>query len=207
MLVILILIFPEGSGARSRSGAGKRLQFQFIERAPIRLSLSIRLRGRGGRRRGRTFSAAFAIAMRMRGKIEQNILANVRREIDHFRTGQLVVDRKRRHLDVEPKRLEKTDAFQFNRLGQMAGDPERTFGKAEVERVTQRTGAGDTFRFHLRDRTLFLAFEMLTLGLDLAQMNFHIASFARNAFATRAGRKSFTSSPSRAISFTIRELR
>ena len=185
----------------------KASELQFIQRAPIRFALSIGLSRRSCRFRGRTFSAAFAIAMRMGGKIQQNIFANVRREIDHFRTGQLVMDRKRRNFDVEPKRFETADALQFNRLRQVAGDPERTFGKAKVERVTQRTGAGDAFRFHLRDRTLFLAFEVLALGLDLAQMNFHIASFARNAFATRAGRKFFTSPPSRAISFTIRELR
>src|SRR5204863_3646649 len=170
-------------------------------------ALSVRFSGRRSRLRGRTFPSAFAIAMRMRGKIQQNVFPNVRREIDHFRPGQLVVDRKCGHLDVEAKWFETADAFQFDRLREMAGDPERTFGNTEIERITQGTRGDNAFRFQLRNRTLFLAFEMLALGLDLAQMNFHIASFARNAFATRPGTKSVTSPPRRAISLTIRELR
>src|SRR2546423_6731521 len=89
----------------------------------------------------------------------------------------------------------------------MAGDPERTFRDPEIERVTQRTRADDAFRFQFRNRTLFFALEMLALVLNLAEMDFHSFNFARNAFATRAGTKSVTSPPSRAISFTIRELK
>ena len=145
--------------------------------------------------------------MRMRRQVEQNIFANVGREIDDFRPGQFVMDRERGHLDVEAKRLETANAFQFDRLREMTGDPKRAFRNAKIERVTQRPGANNSFRFQVGDRAFFRAFEMLALNLNLAQMNFHSFSFFRSAFATLAGTKSVTSPPSRAISFTIRELR
>ena len=145
--------------------------------------------------------------MWMRGKIQQNIFAHVGTEIDHFRAGQFVMNRKRGHLDIEPKRFETANAFQFNRLGEVARGPERTFRDAEIERVPQRAGADHAFRFQIRNRKVFLALEVLALFLDLAQMNFHWLSFLASAFATRGGTKSVTSPPSRAISFTMRELR
>src|SRR2546423_8104311 len=184
----------------------KALQLQLIQGTPIGLALSVRFLRRRYRRRGRAFPSTFAIAMGMRGKVQQNIFAHVRSEIDHFGPGQFMVNRKRRNLDIEPKRLQTANAFQFDRLRQMTRDPERTFGDAEIERVAQRTGALDVFCFEIGNRTLFFALEMLAFALDLAQMNFHL-SLVRNAFATRAGTNSVTSPPSRAISFTIRELR
>src|SRR5437588_1520016 len=142
------------------------------------------------------------------------------------------MDRESFHLDVEAKRFEAADAFQFNRLREMTRDPERAFRNAEIERVTQRAGAYDTFRRQIRNRTFLLALEMEPIGLNLAEMNFHsngffcrpsgsdgvrgrrftetpynCLSFVCNAFATRVGTKSVTSPPRRAISFTIRELR
>src|SRR5437763_522516 len=142
------------------------------------------------------------------------------------------MDRESFHLDIEPKRFEAADAFQFNRLRETTRDPERTFRNAKIERVAQRASADDTFRRQIWNRTFLLALEMEPVGLNLAEMDFHetnffcrpsvsdrfrgrrftetpynCSSFVCNAFATRAGTKSVTSPPMRAISFTIRQLR
>src|ERR1700704_5213219 len=118
-----------------------------------------------------------------------------------------MMDGEGRHLDVEPKRLQAPYAFHFDRLHEMARYPERPFRDPEIERVTQRPGADDVFRGKFWNRTFLLAFEMKAVGLDVAKMHFHCLSFRLSSAATRAGTKSFTSPPSRAISFTIRELR
>ena len=117
-----------------------------------------------------------------------------------------MVDGEGRHFDVEAKRLEAPHAFQFDRLDEMARYPERAFRNPQVERVSQRPGADHAFRGQFGNRTFLPTFEMKAIGLDLTEMDFHL-SFLLSSIATRPGTKSFTSPPSRAISFTIRELR
>jgi hypothetical protein len=141
------------------------------------------------------------------------------------------MNRERFHLDIEFERLEAADAFQFHRLGQGAGRPKGSFGNTEIERVSERPGANDVFAGEIGDGAFFLAFEVQPVGLDLAEVNFHCTNrsivgrlcqtppgrprrftdtpynFFLSALATRAGTKSVTSPPSRAISFTMRELR
>lgn len=111
--------------------------------------------------------------MRMRGKIQQNVFTNVGSEIDQLRAAELVVDGEGRHFDVEPERLQAPHAFQFHWLDEMACYPERAFRDSQIERVTQRPGAADAFRGELGNRTFLLAFEMETIGLDVAEVDFH----------------------------------
>ena len=87
------------------------------------------------------------------------------------------MDRESLHLDVEPKRFEAADAFQFNRLREMTRGPERAFRNAEIERVAQRASAYDTFRRQIRNRKFLLALEMEPVGLNLAEMDFHGTNF------------------------------
>jgi len=61
------------------------LQLQLIQRAPVGRAFAVSLSGWRSGRGGGAFSAAFAVAMRMGGKIKQDILTNVRGEIDQFR--------------------------------------------------------------------------------------------------------------------------
>src|SRR5438270_10841659 len=87
------------------------------------------------------------------------------------------MDRESFHLDIEPKRFETADAFQFNRLREMTRDPERTFRNTEIERVAQRASAHDTFRRQIRNRTFLISLEMEPVGLNLAAMDFHGTNF------------------------------
>ncbi len=60
-------------------------QLQLIERAPIRFASRILVRGfQPG---CFTDATSFAVAMRVRRQIEQDIFAQIRREIDEFRSG------------------------------------------------------------------------------------------------------------------------
>jgi hypothetical protein len=84
-----------------------------------------------------------------------------------------VVNGKRVHVDIERKRLETAHTFEFNGLGKRPGHPERSLGNPQVEGITKRAGADDAFGCELRDGAVFFALEMETVGLDLAQMDFH----------------------------------
>ena len=150
-----------------------QLQLQLIQRAPIWRTF---VRGLGGGRDGPfrgTFPAAFAIAMRVRWQIEQNILAHIRGEIDQLRSAQVVMDGKSFYRDLERKRLETTNAFQFDRLNERPRRPERPFGNPEVERIAQWPAANHVFGGKLGNRTFFLALQMESVGWNLAEMDFH----------------------------------
>jgi len=107
------------------------------------------------------------------GEIQQNVFTHIGREIDQLRTGQLMMDRERGHFDIESEWLEAAHAFQFDRLDKMAGYPKRAFRNPEVQRITQRSHTNDIFRRQIGNRTFFFAFEVQTVGLDLAEMDFH----------------------------------
>lgn len=109
----------------------------------------------------------------MRRQVQQNIFANVRGEIDDLGPGQFMMNRKGFHCDIERKRLEATHAFQFDRLRKHPCHPQSAFRDAEVERITERAGADDTFRSEIGNRAFLLTLEMEAVGLNLAEMDFH----------------------------------
>lgn len=145
--------------------------------------------------------------MRVRRQIEQDIFAQIRREIDELRPGQFEMKGESFRLDVEWKQLETADALELDRLSELATGPQCTFRNSHVERVAKRSGAAHIFCREIGDRRFFLALEMQTVGVNLSEMDFHRLSLFRSALATLAGTNSVTSPPSRAISFTILELR
>ena len=55
----------------------------------------------------------------------------------------------------------------------MAGDPEGAFGNASIERITERTRAGHIFSLKLGNWTLLFAFQVETISLNVAEMDFH----------------------------------
>ncbi len=77
------------------------------------------------------------------------------------------------NFDVEPEWFEATDTFQFDRLRQVAGHPDGAFGDAGIERITERTRANDAFRLELGKWTFLFAFQVETISLNMAEMNFH----------------------------------
>ena len=187
------------------------LQLQLIERAPIGLARFFHrfVHFRSWRlivRRGAD-AAAVAIAMRIGRQIEQEIFPNERCQIDRFRSAEFMMDREIRNLDRVHETFETGNAGQFDRLRERATGPERAFGNPEIERVSQRTGANDFVPLELGDWAILLAFQVEAVGWNLSQMNFHFPNFRAKAAATTAGTKAAISPPSRAISFTIRELK
>src|SRR5437868_15039500 len=102
------------------------------------------------------------------GEIQQNVFTHIGREIDQLRTGQLMMDGEGGHFDIESEWLEAAHAFQFDRLDKMAGYPKRAFRNAEVQRITERSRAYDIFRCEIGNRTFLFAFEVQTVGVDLA---------------------------------------
>lgn len=117
------------------------------------------------------------------------------------------MDRKSFCFDLEWKRFETTDAPKLDRLSKRASRPHRSLGNSQVERIPQRSSAADILLREIKNRAFFLALEMQTVGVNLSEMDFQFLNLARSAAATWAGRNSATLPPSRAISFTIRELR
>jgi len=111
--------------------------------------------------------------MRMRRQVQQDIFAQMWREIDHLRPGQIEVDRKSFCFDIEWKRIETPDAPKLDRLHERASRPERSLGDSQVERIPQRSGAADILRGEIGDGAFFLALEMQAVGVNLPEMNFH----------------------------------
>ena len=74
------------------------------------------------------------------------------------------------HLDIERERLETPHTMQLDWLRDLAVRPERAIRNPEIERIAQGPGANHILRGELRNRTFFLAFEMQTVGRDLAEM-------------------------------------
>ena len=187
------------------------LEFQLIQRAPVWRSLfDDAIRPGRDCPRGIANSAALAIAMRIGRQIEQNVFSHERREIDHLRPGQLGVNGKSRHLDLERKRLETADATQFDRLRQRSVCPKRAFGNPDVERIAQRPGAVGSLPPRARESDNLLRLPDAGLrpesGGDEFSSNLSVF-LVRTLPPHCAGTNSLTSPPSRAISFTIRELR
>ena len=73
--------------------------------------------------------------MRMRRQVQQDIFADIGREIDYLRPGQIEVDRKSLCLDIEWKRLKASDAAKLDRLRKRASRPERSLGNSQVQRI------------------------------------------------------------------------
>ena len=143
----------------------------------------------------------------MRWQIQKNVFPHERRKINRLRAVQFGMNRKRRRLDVVNKFFETTNASQLDRLNKRAVRPERTFRNADVDLVFHRPEAVDSFRFQFRNEAIFFAFEVQALGGNLLQMDFHFLNFFPSALATMPGTNFETSPPSRAISFTNRELK
>jgi len=140
-------------------------------------------------------------------QIQKNVFPHERRKIDRLRAVQFGMNRECRRIDVVNKFFETTNASQLDRLHKGAVRPERTFRDADVDLVFHWPDAMHSFRFQFRDQTIFFAFEMQALGRNLLQMDFHFLNFFPSALATMPGTNFETSPPSRAISFTKRELK
>lgn len=143
----------------------------------------------------------------MRRQIQQKVFPHERRKIDRLRPAQFGVDRERRNFHVLDKFFETADASELDRLRERAVGPKRTFRHADVDFVLHRTGATNSVRFQIADQTIFLPLQMQSLGWNLFEMNFHFLNFFPSKLATVAGTNFETSPPSRAISFTSRELK
>ena len=149
------------------------LQLELIQRAPIRPAFVVWLGGSFQPGRSRAGPAAFAVAVRMGRQVQEKVFADVGHQVDDFRAGQLMVNGECGNFDIEGERFEAPDTFQLDWLRQMAGDPEGAFGNAGVERITERTRAGHIFRLKLGNWKLLFAFQVETISLNVAEMDFH----------------------------------
>jgi len=108
--------------------ASRSTNLQFVEGAPSSGSLLWTVFGFAAfHRRHRANTSTFAIAMGISRQIEQNVFAQEWREIDLFRASYLNMDGEVRNLDLEGESLKAAHATKFNRLGQLAIRPKRTF--------------------------------------------------------------------------------
>jgi hypothetical protein len=111
--------------------------------------------------------------MRVGRQIEQDIFAQIRREIDQLRSGQIEMKRESFCLDLERKRFETADALKLDRLSERATSPQGAFGNTHIERVAERPGTADILCRQIGNGAFLLAFEMDTVGVNLSEMNFH----------------------------------
>src|SRR5258708_1504567 len=123
------------------------------------------------------------------------------------------VERERGNLDVVNEFLQAGHARQLDRLFKRTICPKRAFRNSDEDLVLHRSDAANAFRLELGNQAIFLAFEVQSFRRNLFQMNFHARNlsiqalnFFAKALATTAGTNLDTSPPSRAISFTNREL-
>src|SRR6516165_5334782 len=160
-------------------------------------------------------SSAFTIAAGMRRQIQKNVFPNEWREIDRLRSVQFGMQCEGRDLDVVPEFFETGDATQFDQLFERPVYPTRAFRNSNVDFVLHRPDATYAFGFQLRSQAIFLAFEIQSFRWDLFEMNFHFRilspsqrlNFFPSELVTTAGTNFEMSPPSRAISFTNRELK
>ena len=111
--------------------------------------------------------------MRMRRQVQQDILAQIGREIDQLRPRQGEMERKRFCLDLEWERFQTADASKFDRLSQRTSRPQGALGNSQVERIAQRARATNVIRLEIGNGAFFLALEMQALRVNLPEMNFH----------------------------------
>ena len=83
------------------------------------------------------------------------------------------MNRERRDFDLVHEFFETANAGELDGLQQGAIRSQSTFSHSDVEAVSHRAGATDTFRLQLRNETIFFAFQMQSFGRDLLEVNFH----------------------------------
>ena len=149
------------------------LQVELVERAPVRLAL-FRFRrrvppaswppGRRVRRAGRNADTLADSAADPRAR-----QARDRR----LGPGELPYARRMPVPRSCAERFPGTIRSELHRLGQRAVCPERAFGDAYIERITQRPAADDVLHRHILERAFLFAFEMQSVGWNLPEVNLH----------------------------------
>ena len=113
------------------------------------------------------------IAMRMNWKSEEDILTNPRRQVDQFGSSQLDLSGKVFNANRENESLKATDALQPQIYADFSRHEKTWPGRANIQRIFDRTQWADLIIPQLQDVCFFFAFEVNPFRRNLLEMYFH----------------------------------
>lgn len=137
-----------------------------------------------------------------------NILSYFGGQVNQLSSIKFFLGRKRLDFNRLLEALQAFYAFSADGDGYPPRRENPSIGKTDIQRIRQRRNRLG-FRFlQTQDRSVLLSFDMQCAASgNLMQVNLHDANFCFRRSTTPAGTNGSTFPPSRATSFTIRELR